>query len=292
MPELPEVETVRRTLEPRLLGRAVVTTRLHRRDMLVVPGDPPGGFSRARANNGRRPRRVRSADLLGGGTIAELVRHGKQLALVGSSGRVVCVHLGMSGWLVWRARGVRLDQADHVHAAWRLDDGSRLVFRDPRRFGGIWAMQSMDDLRRERWDALGPDALGVRAEQLRRGLGDSHRAIKAALLDQGVVAGVGNIYADEALFESRIDPRRPAGSLSADEAAALARAIRRVLARAVKARGSTLRDYRDGDGAPGAFQRAHSVYGRAGEPCRSCGAPLASGLLGQRTSVWCPACQR
>ncbi len=291
MPELPEVETVRTTLQTRLLGRVIERATIKRRDMLVVPGDPPGGFSRSARGAAPRFRRVRAADLLGGDRVDGVLRHGKQLAIVGASGRVLCVHLGMSGALLWRAPGKRLERADHVHAHWRLDDGSRLVFRDPRRFGGLWSFPGMDNLRLARWDALGPDALAVTSAQLGRALARSRRPVKAALLDQRAIAGVGNIYADEALFGSDIDPRRPAESLTRTETTRLARAIRGVLARAVRARGSTLRDYRDADGDPGAFQLAHSVYGRAGLPCHACGSPLASALVGQRTSVWCNACQ-
>jgi len=291
MPELPEVETVRRTLEARVLGRRVTRATLRRRDVLVLPGDPAAGFSRAGRASGAPARRARGHDLLSGDVVAAVVRHGKQLAIVGGTGRVVCVHLGMSGGLIWRAPGARLENGAHVHAIWRLDDGSRMVFRDPRRFGGLWAFPSMDELRRARWDALGPDAIGVGARALRDALARTDRPVKAALLDQCVLAGVGNIYADEALFAARVDPRRPGASLTPGECAALARHVRRVLARAVAARGSTLRDYRDADGLSGGYQLAHSVYGRGGEACPSCGGTLASAAVAQRTTVWCPACQ-
>ncbi|MEZ6242503.1 MAG: bifunctional DNA-formamidopyrimidine glycosylase/DNA-(apurinic or apyrimidinic site) lyase [Phycisphaerales bacterium] len=291
MPELPEVETVRRTLEARVVGRRVTSATLKRRDVLVMPGDPAGGFSRARGEGRVEYGRVRQRDLLAGDVLGEVIRHGKQLAIVGDSGRVVCVHLGMSGNLIWRAPRARLEHAGHVHTVWRLDDGSRLVFRDPRRFGGLWAFPSLEALWASRWDALGPDAIRVRAPQLQRALARTDRAVKAALLDQSVVAGVGNIYADEALFGAGVDPRRPGASLTPAECASLARQIRGVLARAVTARGSTLRDYRDANGDSGAYQLAHSVYGRGGEPCPKCGGALASALVAQRTTVWCPSCQ-
>lgn len=293
MPELPEVETLRRSLEPRLVGRRIVRATLHRRDVLVLPGDPEGGFSRARA--GARPVRFRARDLLAGARVTGLVRRGKQLGVVGrvdpGDQPALCVHLGMSGRLLWAPAGARPALVDHVHASWRLDDGSRLVFRDPRRFGGLWAFASVGELERARWGRLGPDALGVTARALAGALAGSRRAIKGALLDQGVVAGVGNIYADEALFAAAIDPRREAGSLDPDQTQALARQLRRVLRRAVRARGSTLRDYVDAEGRAGAFQLSHAVYGRAGQACRSCGGVLESGLVAQRTTVWCPACQ-
>lgn len=285
MPELPEVETIRRELEPHLVGRKIVHARLLRRDVLVVPGDPPGGFARARTNT--PPRRVRRRDLLEGARVLALERHGKQLAIVADQG-VICVHLGMSGQL-------RLDDGDprdHVHALWRFDHNRTLRYRDPRRFGGLWAMPDLDALRASRWARLGPDALSIRAEQLARAVRDGRRSIKSVLLDQRAIAGVGNIYADEALFASRLRPDRPAHELSADEIASLVRQIRAVLRRAIKARGSSLRDHRTPAGQPGAFQHAHKVYARAGRPCPVCQSPLEGRTIAQRSTVFCPRCQR
>ncbi len=296
MPELPEVETVRRTLEPRLLGRTVVGATLRRRDVLVVPGDPPGGFSRS-ARPGRpapRPRRRRAGDLLEGETIVELARRGKQLALVGGSGRGLLVHLGMTGQVLHLEAGARLaaDRRTHVHALWRLDDGSRLLFRDPRRFGGLWALPAGGEgSLGDRWAALGPDAIAVTGAELGERLGRTSRGLKAALLDQGVVAGVGNIYADEALFAAGLHPLTPADALGAAEADRLAAEIRRVLAAAVAAGGSSIRSYVDALGASGGYQRTHLVYGRGGEPCARCGRALRSAVVAQRTTVFCEACQ-
>lgn len=288
MPELPEVESVRRALDSRLVGRRVEAARLLRRDMLVCPGDPPGGFSRS----GQAPpnTRVPSRLLLRGQVIASTERHGKQLALVGASGGVLLVHLGMSGQLLLTDKPVSAH--DHVHAHWKLDQGERLLFRDPRRFGGLWSFPSLAALHAARWDALGPDALTLRGADLARALAGTRRPIKAALLDQRAVAGVGNIYADEALFASGIDPARPANSLSPDQARDLAREIRRVLRQAIHAGGSSLRDYRTLEGARGSFQSRHRVYARGGLPCRRCGARLESLTIAQRTTVRCPSCQR
>jgi formamidopyrimidine-DNA glycosylase len=300
MPELPEVETVRRTVEPHLLGRRIVAATLHRRDVLVAPGDPPGGFSRNRCWRGR-PRRVGPGDLLAGTLVTAVRRVGKQLAIVGRGDdggeRAVVVQLGMTGQLVYADAGRRLGEVDHVHATWRVEDGGggstrgRLVFRDPRRFGQLRAIPTLGDLA-VHWSALGPDALTIAGPALGGALSGSARAVKAALLDQAVLAGVGNIYADESLFEARVAPDRPAGSLTGEEVERLAGAIRRILAAAVAAGGTTLRDYTDADGRPGAYAVDHRVYGRSGGACVVCGALLRTGQLAQRTTVWCPACQR
>lgn len=336
MPELPEVEALRRTLEPAIIGRPVLGVTVHRRDVVARENDPFGGWSRASADHRaaaarRGMSRVPKAELLVGCTIDRLERRGKQLLIVGvdqpsptgrpdaergatgasrdldADRRGFIVHLGMTGSVLYRPAGARLDQRDHIHLTWRLgprlgprpdvpnrdpdaaDAGGRLVFRDPRRFGGVRTGPDLRTLREARWRPLGPDALSVDAADLARAA--SARPIKALLLDQHAVAGVGNIYADEALFAAGIHPLTPAGAL--DEAArdALARAIREILGRAIDAGGSTLRDYRDATGRAGGFQHAHEVYGRSGEPCTRCGQPLVSALIAQRTTVWCRRCQ-
>ncbi|MEM7755089.1 MAG: bifunctional DNA-formamidopyrimidine glycosylase/DNA-(apurinic or apyrimidinic site) lyase [Planctomycetota bacterium] len=292
MPELPEVEALRRSLVPHITGRTVVRATLHRRDIAVMPGDPEGGFSRQRSPK-PRPKRMRAADLLAEQAFVEPVRRGKQIALVTKAGQAIVVHLGMTGQLRWAAPGGRVTPGDHVHATWRLDDGSRLVFRDPRRFGGLWLLPDRSALD-ARWAELGPDALTANAGQIAAALcawSGSRRAIKAALLDQGVVAGVGNIYADEALFRAGVHPETPLSGLGGRRARRIAQTVRDVITAAVAAGGSTLRDYADGDGNPGSAQRSHKVYGRAGEPCTACGATLESGQVAQRTTVWCPGCQ-
>ena len=295
MPELPEVETVRRSLTPHLSGHVVVRATLKRRDIAVMPGDPEGGFSRTRAPR-PRPRRVRTGDMLQGSDLAEPIRRGKQLALVTDDGPAIVVHLGMTGQLRWLRRGAQLrgQAGEHVHAVWRLDDGSRVVFRDPRRFGGLWLLPNRAELER-RWAALGPDGLRAEPAELTAALASafsgSVRTLKAALLDQNVIAGVGNIYADEALFRAGLHPARTTGSLRAADIDRLVAAVRTVLTAAVEARGSTLRDYTDADGMGGTAQLAHRVYGRAGQPCLVCGGPLSSAVIAQRTTVWCPACQ-
>jgi formamidopyrimidine-DNA glycosylase len=286
MPELPEVESVRRGLDA-LVGCTITRARLLRRSVLVVPGDPDGGWERNRSP--ARPRRHTASMLLDGATIALARRHGKQLALVASDSRVLLAHLGMTG--SFRVLAPRAHApSDHVHAVWTLDDARRLAFRDPRRFGGLWFLPTRADLD-ARWAALGPDALTVTPAQLAPRVQRSARPVKAALLDQAVIAGVGNIYADEALFRARLHPLRRAADLTSDELDRLAAAIRAVLAEALQAGGSTLRDFVAADGSPGSYRAAHRVYGRAGLPCPDCGSPLASARVAQRATVWCPTCQ-
>ena len=278
MPELPEVETVRRALLPLLVGRRVARVELRRED--VVVGSRTGEA------------------LLEGATIRGIERRGKQMAIVGEARgvrRVLVVHLGMTGQLVHHARAEALSSTTHVHALWTVERGARgggvLMFRDPRRFGGLWTLEGEEALRL-RWALLGPDGLGVEAETLRERAGASRRSIKAALLDQWVVAGVGNIYADEALFLAGIRPRRMCARLSVREWMVLAGAVREVLARAIEHGGSTVRDYVGGTGEPGRAQLIHAVYGRAGEGCVRCGGVLRGGVVAQRTTVWCPVCQK
>lgn len=295
MPELPEVESIRRTLAPYLLGQAVLDAALHRRDVLIAPGDPPGGHARQRIAGSarkRRPARISAADLLQDTTITDLVRRGKQLAIIAhahdSSTHALVVQLGMTGNLTFLPAGHE-PPGSHLHASWRFRRGT-LCFTDPRRFGALRIFRSTAALD-EHFSTLGPDALNITTDDLARAVHGSRRPIKAALLDQALLAGVGNIYADEALFLARINPRTTAARISAPATHRLADAIRTVLAESVSAGGSTLRDFADADGRPGAYQASHRVYGRGGLPCPNCGSPLSTRLLAQRTTVWCPDCQ-
>jgi formamidopyrimidine-DNA glycosylase len=300
VPELPEVENTRRSLEP-ILGRTVLSVRLHRRDMLVVPGDPVGGWGR-QGQHAPKPKRYTTPMLLSGMTLTRTLRHGKRFAIVGSlSGRsadrspdravdrAVEIGLGMSGRVqILPARG---PLPPHTHALWRLDDGSRLAFIDHRRFGGLWAWTSVEELHTHWKATLGPDALTITAAALAKGLASAQRPVKAALLDQRVLAGVGNIYADEACFEARVAPHAIAAQLDPKAITRLARAIRRILAASVAKGGSTLRDYANASGSPGGYQQGHRVYGRARLACTSCDRVLVSDQVAQRTTVWCPGCQ-
>jgi formamidopyrimidine-DNA glycosylase len=271
MPELPEVESIRRALRPHLLGQSVERAFLLRADI-------------ARDPDGRTPR---ASDLLQGATISRLDRHGKNLALIAADGRTICAHLGMTGALTWspvRPGGV------HLHAVWRFSNGW-LAFHDPRRFGRLRTFPTPVALRALFRGTLGPDALRVSGCVLGARLSRSRRCVKASLLDQRALAGVGNIYADEALFRARLHPASRCCDLTAAQWCSLGDAIRAVLRRAIRSGGSTIRSYRDALGRNGTFQHEHAVYARAGLPCVSCGTPLKSGRIAQRTTTWCPNCQ-
>lgn len=276
MPELPEVETVRRSLLGPLLGQRIQTVTVGRKDII----------------RGCRDR----VSLLGHCRVQRIERRGKQLALISEplprgDQPTVCVHLGMSGSLRFyphTAPPARHDR--HTHVRWRLAAGT-MVFRDPRRFGGVWTFSSPTQLCQARWQTLGEDALTITPAPLHRKLARTGRATKAALLDQHVIAGLGNIYVDESLFAAGIHPLTPASALDRAQVQQLVRAIRRILARALAAGGSTLRDYVSGDGDPGRFQFDHRVYGRASQPCWRCRANLNLIRVAGRSSVFCPRCQ-
>ena len=281
MPELPEVESTRLTLVPHVVGRRVVEVRSGRRDYALGRGD----------------RAATARELLLDGTITGIKRRGKLMWALAADGRAMAMHLGMSGEMRIVAPGAAIDPAfdgpaSHVHVAWTLDDGTRWLFRDPRRFGGVWCAASEAEINERFVRRLGPDGLTVTGDELWGELHVSRRAVKAALLDQSIVAGVGNIYADEALFETQIHPRKFGTRLTREQVERLSAAIRAILAAAVREGGSTLRDYRDASGAPGRAQAAHKAYGRGGEACVRCGAVLKSTTVAQRTTVLCPVCQR
>lgn len=270
---------IRLALEPLLVGRTL-------RVMEVGPHD-----MRARGEGRGMPFRGTWLDrrsLLDGARIACLERRGKRLAFVASDGRALVVQLGMSGQLL----AVPSDDRTHRHVSWSVSGRTHpVVFRDPRRFGGVTAYPSVAEMHAA-WDAeLGDDALGIGAGRLMQALAGA-RAVKAALLDQRTIAGVGNIYADESLFRAGIDPRSRCSRLDEHQVEALAKAIRAVLRRAVRTGGSTLRDHRTAFGVPGQAQQTHAVYGRAGEPCLRCGTPIRSMRLAGRATCWCPGCQR
>lgn len=294
MPELPEVESVRCSLEPEILHKRIKKAELFRRDVLVAPGDPRGGFSRQRSGR-PTPAATRAHDLLEGCTITEIRRRGKQLAMIGvdaaGESHALGVQLGMSGAVEFtKTRNEPAGPPAHTHAQWTFAHGV-MRFIDPRRFGGLRVFRTLADLQKH-FDELGPDALHITADALGAALATAKRPIKAALLDQTLIAGVGNIYADEALFISRIHPATIATRLTPEHVDTLAKAIRDVLRDAIGAGGSTIRDYRSASGVKGGFQSRHLVYGRAGEPCARCGTKLRGGRLAQRATVWCPVCQR
>lgn len=280
---MPEIANLKRSLEPLLVGAVIGRVALNR-PQIVRNIDQSSG-----------PTRISGRRLLAGQTIRRLDRHGKELAIITRDGPSLCVHLGMSGQLFYWAWRRRLSRLDHVHCTWQITSPAgrgRLVFRDPRRFGGLWVFGSLSELRHSRWSRLGPDALSVDPSTLAERLKRTRRAIKAVLLDQRVIAGIGNIYADEILFAARIHPLSTAAGLGPAQRRALGSAIPRVLTQALRAGGSTIRDYRDATGQPGRFASRHRVYGRAGLPCHCCSRPLESIRIAQRSTVFCGSCQR
>ena len=270
MPELPEVETTRRGLAPHLVGRRIESVTL-RRDALRWP-IPPEVSAR-----------------LVGEQIAAIRRRAKYLLLDTGAGSALW-HLGMSGSLRVLEADVPVRAHDHVDVV--LDDGRLLRFNDPRRFGSLlWQPPGETH---ELLRGLGPEPLddafdGDHLFALSRG---RRAPVKAFLMDQAVVVGVGNIYAAEALFEAGIHPLREAGKVGRERYVRLAAAVKRILAHAIDRGGTTLRDFISPDGLPGYFEQELLVYGRGGEPCKRCGTTLKEARIGQRASVWCPRCQR
>ena len=272
MPELPEVETVRAALAPGLVGRRFEDVQILD-SRLTRPVDP-----------------AEVAAELVGERVAAVDRRGKYLILRFESGLVLLIHLRMTGTLIHSPNGPR---QSHVRAVVSLDDESDVIYRDVRRFG-TWLVLREDELDTYLAARLGREPLerSFSARVLGERLAGRRSPLKAALLDQRTLAGVGNIYADEALWRARIHPARPAGGLDRGELAALHRGLRRSLEVGIARQGATLSDYRTPDGAPGAMQHEFKVYGRAGEPCLRCGTPIAKTRLGGRGTWFCPSCQR
>lgn len=273
MPELPEVETVRARLEPLLAGRRL--ERVAILDPRLTRPEPPDAVS-ARLE-GRRVDGVR--------------RRGKYLVIDLEGDGHLLVHLRMTG--SFRHTAGSAPGADgHARAVVELDDGGRLVYRDVRRFG-TWSLLERGELDAYLGVLLGPEPLGpgFTAAALRSALAGRRAPVKAALLDQRTVAGIGNIYADEALWLARLHPLAAAGELGPGDVARLARAIRRVLRTGIDRHGATLRDYRAPDGASGSMQEEFRVYGRGGAPCPRCGTPIAKARVAGRGTWLCPTCQ-
>lgn len=263
MPELPEVETERGRLAARLEGRRIEAARIDD-PRLTRPDDPAGIAAR-----------------LAGERVEAVERRGKYL-VVRLGGHVLLVHLRMTG-------SFRYEPASHERAVLELDDGTRVAYRDVRRFG-TWLLLEPDEAERHLEIRLGPEPLGRRftGAYLAGRLAGRTAPVKAAILDQRTVAGLGNIYADESLWHARIHPLRPAGGLSADEVEELREGIRRALRLGIRRQGA---DLGDGTYAGGRMQHEFRVYGRAGEPCDRCGTPIAKTRAGGRGTWYCPACQ-
>jgi formamidopyrimidine-DNA glycosylase len=272
MPELPEVETVRRLLEANVLGRTIRTVTF---SGLALREPVPAGLARR----------------LRGRTIRRLDRTGKYLLIGLDGGLTLLSHLGMSGrWLVPR-RGERAPV--HVHARITFTDGTRLWYEDARRFGLLRPVPDGGAAYDPALARLGPDPIAdpPTGRSLAAEAAGARTAVKTFLLDQRHIAGLGNIYASEVLHRAGVDPRRRAGALSAAEWSRVAAAIRRVLPEAIARMGTTFSSYRTIWNEPGQYGEMLRVYDRAGEPCRRCGTPIRRLVQGGRSTYFCPACQ-
>ncbi len=274
MPELPEVETIVRGLSPRLTGRPFRNPQLLKHDVL----------------RGVSARRLLSA--LRNNRVVEVTRRAKHVVIRLASGERVVIQLRMTGSLIVYDRRLRPDEKRYVVLRATLGNGTVFVFRDVRRLGTI---SLLDEAAWEAYTAgIGPEPLADNFDSRRfiERLTGTKQAIKKALMDQRRIAGVGNIYANEALFRAGIDPSRPAHRLSSDEFRRLYRTVRHVLRQAVRAGGTTVRDYRNGTGGEGSYQRTLLVYGRGGKPCTRCKTRLATThAIDGRATTFCWRCQ-
>ena len=283
MPELPEVETVRRGLAPVMEGARIARADVNRPDL-------------------RWPFPEAMAERLAGQRVERLRRRSKYILADLGSGETLLIHLGMSGRMVVSGDALGRFVHDHPaaekhdHVVLHMEDGARITFNDPRRFGAMDLMPTETAESHRLLAALGPEPLGNSFDEsyLIAALKGRNTPVKAALLDQRIVAGLGNIYVCEALFRARLSPRRKAGQISAARVAALVPAIRDVLTAAIAAGGSSLRDFRQADGELGYFQHSFDVYGREGQPCKTpgCEASIRRIVQSGRSSFYCPACQR
>ena len=288
MPELPEVETIVADLRPHLVGRTIVRAELS--FPTIVRHPEPEAF----------------IDSIAGMRIESVGRRGKYILirLAPPSGRaghlpmngeeplMLVVHLGMTGQL--RLVDPAAPLPNHTHAVFFLDDGRQLRYRDPRRFGRLLLGTEQALVSSKKMPRLGPEPIDpdFAADELYRRLRKRRTSLKAVLLDQGAVAGVGNIYADESLHKARLRPDRIAGTVSKQSARRLHESLRESLQTAIANRGSSVDTYRDAWGEIGGQQEKLLVYGRAGEPCFTCGRPLSAIRIAGRTTVFCRRCQR
>ena len=283
MPELPEVETVRTGLAPVMEGQVIARADVNRPDL-------------------RWPFPEGMAARLTGQRVGRLRRRSKYILADLASGETLLIHLGMSGRMVVSGDPLGRFVHDHPlpekhdHVVFHMGNGARVTFNDARRFGAMDLMPTATAEAHKLLAVLGPEPLGndFHEDHLVRAFSGKNSPVKAALLDQGIVAGLGNIYVCEALFRAGISPRRKAGQIAAPRVAALVPIIRRVLEDAIAAGGSSLRDYRQADGELGYFQHSFDVYGREGAPCRrpGCDGTIRRIVQSGRSSFYCAQCQR
>jgi formamidopyrimidine-DNA glycosylase len=276
VPELPEVETIRRDLEARIVGRRITAVRLPPDSGKAVP--VLKGIDEASFREG-----------VVGARIEAVERRGKYLALRLDTQGFIVVHLRMTGALLHRRSDAEPDRFLRIVLV--LDDGSELRFTDIRKFGGLWLV---DELAEASSTGLGPEPLSdeFTVEVLRLALTGRKTPVKSVLLDQSRIAGIGNIYADEACYAAGIDPRRLAGKVGNDRVPKLHQAIKDVLLFGVESRGASFRDYQDVEGASGSMQMHVKVFRRTGKPCYDCGSIIKRVKIGGRSTHYCPKCQR
>lgn len=272
MPELPEVETARRGIEPHIQGSKVAEVIVKRFDLRQPISQNIGSLE------GRRTLAVR--------------RRSKYLLLEMDDGSTLLIHLGMSGSL--RVIEPQADWKKHDHFAMTLENGRQLRFHDPRRFGLVLLLLEKNPMEHALLRSLGPEPLedGFTAEHLHAACSTRSAAIKLVIMDAKVVVGVGNIYASEALFRAGIKPHVKSNKLSKARLEKLVNAIREVLHASIIEGGTTLRDFLNSEGEPGYFKQRLFVYDRKDEPCRICETPIRHAVLGQRSTYWCPQCQK
>ncbi len=277
MPELPEVETYVRALKPLLKGKTILSAEVHWPRTIAAPDAD------------------RFTDLVRGRSFSSFGRRGKFMLLGLDSAETLIVHLRMTGELRLHpppAPGACAADAPvdkHTHVLFDLDTREQLRYRDTRKFGRIWLVEDTSDV----VGKLGPEPLddAFVPQTLAQTLAGRKANVKALLLNQSLLAGVGNIYADESLFRARIDPRRAGGSLALEEIERLHMALRDVLLEGIEAQGSSVQNYAPPTGAKGGFQEQFQVFRRSGEPCFACGTPISRTVLAQRSTHFCPACQ-
>ncbi|WP_417474633.1 bifunctional DNA-formamidopyrimidine glycosylase/DNA-(apurinic or apyrimidinic site) lyase [Leisingera sp.] len=283
MPELPEVETVKRGLAPAMEGAVIARAAVNRPDL-------------------RWPFPERMAERLAGARVNQLRRRSKYILADLDSGETLLIHLGMSGRMT--VSGDPLGQfahdhpqaEKHDHVVLDMDNGARITFNDPRRFGAMDLLDTATAEQHKLLAVLGPEPLGndFHEDHLIAAFKGRNTPVKSALLDQGIIAGLGNIYVCEALFRAGISPRRKAGQISATRVAALVPIIRAVLEDAIRAGGSSLKDFRQASGELGYFQHSFDVYGRENAPCRrdGCTGTVTRITQSGRSSFYCVKCQR
>jgi len=283
MPELPEVETVARGLRRTILGRRILSVRLGKTDFI----DDPAALEQHLPG-----RRIEAVDRYGKFMLLRLspVRVGSSAALSANGDAApaaLLVHLGMTGQI--GSLPAEQPHAKHTHVFMALDDSRELRYTDPRRFGRLAYLDQA--LLEKELPRFGADPLEISAADFVRQLRSRRARIKALLLDQGALRGVGNIYADESLWRAKIHPARLASSLRAEHAAALHRALQQILRKAIAMHGSSISDFLDAEGEPGWYQQQHRAYGREGQRCYRCGARIRRMIVAGRSSYFCPRCQ-